>query len=126
MKKLSAKTIRNVSLGYFAFSGFVFLAIVASTNWMAIGFGIVVFGLSIMPILLPFKIFRLLYGIAVFAISSGLLLFLIIQSLQWTWTSTDLNSFLFSFFILSAYLVASLGLALSAVSTSDPKRFTLI
>ncbi|RZJ70225.1 hypothetical protein [Flavobacterium sp.] len=115
-----------MSIGYFAVAGLVVLVMICVSQPIAYFIGLVFLGLSLLPVFLPFRIFRLVFGILAFAISFSLILALVFQSFGWDWDFGQLLSFALIFCALAGYLAASLGLALSVIQTSDPKRFTLL
>jgi len=111
-------------MGYFALGGLVFLTAIGSSQQRGVAMGLFLFILSILPIVLPFRGFRLLYGLMAFMVS---LIFVFAFFVQISaWTAADLPSGIVITLTLLGYLGASSGLALTSVQSSDPKRFTLI
>lgn len=126
MKTLSVKNIRFFSIAYFAIAGLVFLTMIYSGQRSAIMVGGVLFVVSILPILLPFRAFRLIYAMFAFMASFFMLTAFIFQSFAWMQMQGEILSFVIILSVLAGYVCASAGLAYSSVKSLDPKRFTLI
>ncbi|MBD3582968.1 hypothetical protein [Flavobacterium selenitireducens] len=124
MKRLSVKNITFFSSTYFALSGLVFLTMVYSSQRSAILVGLVLFGATILPVALPFSVFRLIYGIFAFMASLVLTTAFIFQG--FSWGKDQLLSSMIILLVLSGYLLASVGLVYSSVRSLDAQRFTLI
>ena len=125
MRKLLVKNIGLLSSGYFALTGIVFLSIIFSAHTTAgIVTGLVLFAIAVSPLVIRYKMFRLVYGFLAFMVSFCILIAFLCQSVQWS--AKELLSFVALSIIFTGYLGASIGLIYAALQSSDPKRFTLI
>lgn len=120
MKRLSAKNIGYFSKGYFAFIGALILVLTYFTGGSGLHAAFVLFGWSTIPLLLPFRLILIVYGILAFMVSFSALVIYVFGGFH-----PDINTSAIVGTFLLGSICSSVGLIYSATSI-DQNRFTLI